>query len=284
MTRFASARIDGRGRAAVIAGETATLLPYEDVGELLRSGPDWQQRAQEAGGESLALADLDFAPVIPAPEKIVCVGLNYRDHAAEAGREIPDYPQLFAKYSSALIGAHDPITLPSVSEKVDWEAELGVVIGRRARHVDESEALSYVAGFTVANDVSVRDWQRRTTQYLQGKTFEGTTPVGPWLTSVEEVGDPGALQISCSLDGETVQDFSTAEMIFKPAQLVAYISQILTLVPGDLIITGTGAGVGALRDPQRFLTASSRLRTTIEGIGTLENLCVAESVRGGEQP
>lgn len=283
VSRFATARRDGGTAAVRVDGDAATVLPYKDVGELLRSGEDWLARATGEDGERLGLGDLDLAAVVPAPEKIVCVGLNYRAHAAEAGREIPDHPQLFAKYALALTGPCDEVLMPAFSDQVDWEAELGVVIGRPTRWVGEADALDYVAGYTVVNDVSVRDWQRRTTQYLQGKIFENSTPAGPWLVATDELGDPGDLAVSCTLDGETMQEFSTADMIFSPAKLVSYLSQILTLMPGDLIVTGTGPGVGAGRRPQRFIAPGSVLRTEIAGIGVLENRCVTdpESVGGG---
>jgi acylpyruvate hydrolase len=281
MARYATVRTDAGNRAARIEGETATVLDHADVGALLGSGADWRERADAAQGEELAVAGLDLAPVVPAPEKIVCVGLNYREHAAEAGKEIPDYPQLFAKYALALTGPRDEVLMPDFSDQVDWEAELGIVIGRPARRVSEEEALSYVAGYTVVNDVSVRDWQRRTTQYLQGKIFEGSTPAGPWLVCGDEVENPSRLDVSCHLDGETVQEFSTSDMVFGPAYLVSYLSQILTLTPGDLIITGTGPGVGGGRRPQRFIPPGATLRTEIAGIGTLENLCVTD--RSGKE-
>lgn len=276
MSRFATARRDGGTVAVRVDGDAATVLPYEDVGELLRSGEDWLSRASAEDGERLGLDGLDLAPVVPAPEKIICVGLNYRAHAEEAGREIPDHPQLFAKYARALTGPRDEVLMPAFSEQVDWEAELGLVVGRPTRHVAEADALSHLAGYTVVNDVSVRDWQRRTTQYLQGKIFEGSTPAGPWLVATDELEDPGDLAVSCSLDGETMQEFSTSDMVFGPAFLVSYLSRILTLTPGDLIITGTGPGVGGGRRPPRFIPPGAELVTAIEGIGELRNRCVTD--------
>lgn len=275
MTRIASVRVDGATRAARVGGEAVILLPFADVGELLSSGEDWLARAESLDEGSLNLDQVEFAPVTVAPGKIICVGLNYRDHAREVKLDLPEYPQFFAKYAGALIGAGDEVRLPRVSEKVDWEAELGVVIGSPARHVTQAEASAHIAGYTVANDVSVRDWQRRTSQFLQGKTFEATTPVGPWMTTADEV-DPANLRIECAVDGETVQDVSTADMIYAPDYLISYLSQIITLMPGDLIITGTGAGAGMARNPRRYLTPGCTLRTSIEGLGTLENPCVPE--------
>lgn len=276
MTRFASVRVDGRGRAARLDGGELTLLPYDDVGALLRSGDDWLERSVSEGVGVVASADADFAPLVINSEKIFAVGLNYGDHAAETGRELPEYPQLFSKFPGVLIGANDEILMPRQSDQVDWEAELGVVIGSPARFVQVSEALRCVAGYTVTNDVSVRDWQRRTSQYLQGKIFERTTPVGPWLVTPDEV-DADNLTITCEVDQEEVQNISTTDMIFTPAFLISYISQIITLNPGDLILTGTGAGVGVTQTPPRFLRPGQRLMTSIEGIGTLENLCVSSN-------
>jgi acylpyruvate hydrolase len=276
MSRFGTARLAAGTAAVRLDGDAVTTLPFEDVGALLRSGEDWLERALATDGESIPLAGLKLATPVTAPEAIVCVGLNYGAHAAEANRDLPEYPQLFAKYTRALTGPHDEIPLPAFSHKVDWEAELAVVIGSPARFVGEAEALDHVAGYTVANDVSVRDWQRRTTQYLQGKTFEHSTPVGPWLVATDELADPGDLAVTCTVDDEVMQQFSTAEMIFTPAKLISYLSRILTLMPGDLLLTGTGPGVGAARDPQRFLASGSVLRTEIATVGTLENRCATD--------
>jgi acylpyruvate hydrolase len=195
----------------------------------------------EADGARRPVADLDFAPVVPNPDKIVCAGLNYRSHILEMGRELPEHPTLFAKYRGALIGANDEITLPAVSDQVDWEAELAVVIGARARHVSIDDAPRAIAGYAVLNDISVRDYQNRTLQWLQGKTFEGTTPVGPWLVTADESPGPDR-EISCEVDGELMQRSDTAELVFPPAALVAYLSSIVTLEPGDIIATGTTGG------------------------------------------
>lgn len=271
-----TARLGNSTRAVRIDGDRVTILPEPDLGTLLAQG-DWRDRATAAGdGEGeLATRDVDFAPPVPNPEKIVCVGLNYRDHAAEAHLDVPNHPMLFAKYARALIGATDDIVKPRASDYLDWEAELGVIIGKPVRDVDEREALEAIAGYTVLNDISMRDWQARTSQFLQGKTFERTTPVGPWLTTGDEVDDARDLRITCEVDGETVQDLSSADMIFAPAQIVSYVSRIITLMPGDLIATGTGAGIGAARTPPRFLQPGSTVITSIEGLGQLQNRCVA---------
>ena len=200
---------------------------------------------------------LDYAPLVPHPEKTVCVGLNYRSHILEMGRELPEHPTLFAKYSSALIGARDDILLPRVSDKVDWEAELAVIIGAPARHVSVEEAGAAIAGYSVCNDVSVRDFQNRTLQWLQGKTFESSTPLGPALVTLDEFDDAAGLEITCSVDGEQVQKALTSDLVFGPAALVSYMSDIFTLMPGDVIATGTPAGVGHARMPPRYLRDGS---------------------------
>ena len=193
------------------------------------------------------------------------------------GDEIPSYPTLFAKFASSLIGAEDDLVLPSVSDAVDWEVELGVVIGRHTRRVGIDEAQEAIAGFTVVNDVSMRDWQKRTTQFLQGKTFDASTPVGPVLVTQNEVGDASDLAVRCEVDGVVMQDGRTSDLLFGSAAIVSYISQFCTLVPGDLVSTGTPAGVGAGRKPPVFLAPGQVMTTTVEGIGSCVNRCVAEA-------
>jgi acylpyruvate hydrolase len=193
------------------------------------------------------------------------------------GRPTAVHPTLFAKYDGSLIGAHDAIRMPAVSDDLDWEAELGVVMGRPARNVTAGEALEYVGGYTVLNDVTVRDWQHRTREFLSGKTFEATTPVGPSLVTPDEL-PPGAsgLTISCSVDGHTMQKSNTADLLFDVAHTIAYVSTIITLLPGDLIATGTPGGVGAGRDPKVFLRPGQELLTVIEGVGELRNTVVKQ--------
>jgi acylpyruvate hydrolase len=205
------------------------------------------------------------------------VGLNYRDHLVETGTPLPTYPTLFSKFTEALIGAHDDIILPSVSDQVDWEVELCVVIGRAARHVSATEALSVIAGYAVANDISVRDYQLRTHNSTQGKTFEHTTPVGPFLVTGDEVDDALDLEVGCEVGGELVQHDRTSELVFSSAELVSYCSDIVTLKPGDLISTGTPGGVGFTRQPPRFLNPGQVVRTFIEGLGECRNACTKEA-------
>jgi acylpyruvate hydrolase len=277
--RLTTVRIDGACRAARLDGDRLTLLPYDDVAAAL-AVPAWRRELAAIDGPSLALEEADLAPVIPRPEKIVGVGLNYPSHAREAKLPVPDYPPLFAKFWRSLIGPNDPIALPANSDAVDWEVELAVVIGSRARHCDEREALDAIAGFTIINDISMRDWQMRTSEFLQGKTFERSAPLGPWLATLDELDDVDALRLTCELDGVVMQEASTAEMIVSPARLVSYISEIVTLVPGDVIATGTPGGVGGAMDPPYFLSHGQTLRSSLEGVGELVNLCVAESDGG----
>jgi acylpyruvate hydrolase len=193
------------------------------------------------------------------------------------GRELPEHPTLFAKFRCTLIGANDEIVLPAVSEKVDWEAELAVIIGRRARHVSEADATGAIAGYAVLNDISARDYQDRTLQWLQGKTFEGTTPLGPWLVTSDEAGGPSR-EITCEVEGETMQKSDTADLVFSPAALVSYISSIVTLEPGDVIATGTPGGVGHARKPPRYLADGETVVTRIAGLGECRNVCRKERI------
>lgn len=260
-------------RAARREGDQLILLDVPDVTQLLQSR-DWRLAAT-ATGDVLDWATADLACVVPMPEKVVCVGLNYHSHAQETGHPVPDHPAIFAKYGRALIGANDDIVLPVNSQKVDWEAELAIVIGHEVRYADEQTARAAIAGYTVANDVSMRDWQVRTSEWLQGKTFESSTPVGPVLVTLDEFEDPDNLHLVAEVDGRQVQEAWTSDLIFGPAAVVSYISQIITLVPGDLILTGTPGGIGARQNPPAFLRPGQVLSTRIDGIGELRNTCVS---------
>jgi acylpyruvate hydrolase len=263
--------------AARHEADELVLLPHPDVGALLASGEDWQQRAAAADGKRVPFEGTSLAPVVPHPNKIVCLGLNYASHIKEMGRPTPAHPTLFAKYDGSLVGAHDDIHMPPVSDDLDWEAELGVVIGRRARHVTRDEALAHVGGYTVVNDVTVRDWQHRTREFLSGKTFEATTPVGPSLVTPDELpAGASGLTVGCSVDGDTMQKSNTSDLLFDVATTIAYLSTIITLLPGDLIATGTPGGVGAGRDPKVFLRPGQQLVTFVEGVGELRNTVVKD--------
>jgi len=207
---------------------------------------------------------------IPRPGKIVCVGLNYRDHAEEQGAELPEAPLLFAKFTTSLIGPGDAIVIPPVVTKCDYEAELGVVLGATVRNVSKENALEAVAGYVVANDVSARDLQFADGQWTRGKSPDTFCPVGP-LVPAAEVPDPHALRIRAILNGETMQDSTTANLIFGIDEVISYASQTSTLEAGDLILTGTPAGVGVFRDPQRLLRPGDEITIEIDGVGTLTN-------------
>jgi acylpyruvate hydrolase len=259
-----------------IDGDEAVEIGPGDVGTLL-SHPQWQSEAVGARGTTHAVGTLDYAPLVTRPQKIICVGLNYRSHILEMGRELPQHPTLFAKFSSALVGARDDIVLPAASSRVDWEAELAVVIGSPARHMTPEAAPAAIAGYSVLNDVSARDWQNRTLQWLQGKTFESTTPLGPELVTADDDRLPcDGYELVCDVDGELVQKANTADLVFSPAALVSYISTILTLEPGDVIATGTPGGVGHARTPPRYLRDGSLVVTRIDGIGECRNRCRQE--------
>jgi acylpyruvate hydrolase len=272
--RLVTFRTDVGTRAGRVEGDDVVELDFDDVGALLGSG-EWRRAAAGAGARR-PLASLRLAPVVVRPPAIVCVGLNYAAHAAESGNETPSYPTLFAKFTSSLVGAHDDIVLPAVSSSVDWEVELAFVVGGRGRNLSEADALRAIAGYTVANDVSMRDWQSRTSQFLQGKAFEACTPVGPALVTPDDLpgGSAEDLRLTCEVDGIAMQDSRTSDLIFGVGAVAAYISQIMSLEPGMLVLTGTPSGVGAARKPPAFLRDGQVVRTTIEGIGVLENHCV----------
>ena len=278
--RLVTIRTGSGTRAGRVDGDRVVELDAPDVGGLL-ARPDWAELAAAGAGPSHALADADLAPVVPFPSKIICLGLNYASHIKEMGHDLPEYPTLFAKFPGTLIGARDPIQLPRVSEQVDWEVELGVVIGRRARDLSVEQAPAAIAGYTVVNDVSVRDYQRRSSQFLSGKMFERTTPVGPAVVTPDELPDRGAdLVVRCEVDGQVMQESRTSDLLFGPAEIISYVSEIITLEPGDLIATGTPAGVGAARTPPVWLRAGQVVRTVVEGVGECVNRCQPSPASG----
>ena len=269
-------RVDGSGEPDDAVVEI-DIDGAPDVGALLAID-GWQQAAASADGQTHRLGDLDLAPVVPAPQKVLCVGLNYRNHILEMGRDLPEYPTLFAKFATTLTGPYDDIAAPVEDEALDWEGELTIVIGRPCRRVDEQQAAGSIAGYTVANDISMRTWQFRTKEWLQGKMWEASTPVGPMLVTADE-WQPGPA-VSTTVSGEKMQDAPTSDLLFGPAFLVSYISTMITLQPGDLILTGTPGGVGRARKPERYLAAGDLVETTIEGLGTLHNKVVADTSTG----
>jgi 2-keto-4-pentenoate hydratase/2-oxohepta-3-ene-1,7-dioic acid hydratase in catechol pathway len=254
---------------------TDPALP-ESVRQLLAS-PTELRRAAEVAKQPHAVrhpaGTVKLLPPIPDPQKIVCLGLNYSDHARETNAKIPQDPILFSKYATALIGPGEPIVLPAISNEVDFEAELVIVIGKRGRHLTPAAALQHVAGYTVGHDVSARDWQLKKDgkQWMVGKTFDTFAPCGPVLVTADEVPDPHALPIRLLLNGQVMQDSNTRQMIFGVGQIVSHLSKIFTIEPGDLVYTGTPPGVGVARKPPVYLKAGDVVEIVIEGLGTLRN-------------
>jgi acylpyruvate hydrolase len=275
--RFATIRTADGTTAARLDNETLIPLAAQSVGELLTvTGGNLSLAQDRPGAQGVPVPEADFAPVVPLPSKIICVGLNYRTHIAETGREMPEYPTLFTKYPEALLGPGDDLVIPAVSERVDWEVELGVIVGTPVRRATAAQAKAAIAGYTVTNDISMRDWQRRTLQWWAGKNFERSTPAGPYLVTPDEVDHASDLEVRCEIDGEIMQQSRTADLLFSPADILAYASQIVTLNPGDLILTGTPGGVGDARKPPVYLKPGNVLRTFIEDLGECVNTCVAD--------
>lgn len=272
--KLATLRTPHGHRVVRIDGDTAVELDPahgHTVGELLARG-DWRAVAAAATGPEHEWGDLDLAPLVPAPSKIVCVGLNYRTHILEMGRELPAYPTLFAKYADTLTGPYDDIEAPAEDEQLDWEAELAVVIGAEVHRVDEGAAAAAIAGFTVANDVSMRGFQFRTKEWLQGKMWGRSTPLGPVLVTADEWQPSG--RIWTTVNGEKMQEAATDDLVHGPSALVSYISSLITLRPGDVILTGTPGGVGHARKPARYLRPGDVVEIGIDGIGELRNTIV----------
>jgi 2-keto-4-pentenoate hydratase/2-oxohepta-3-ene-1,7-dioic acid hydratase in catechol pathway len=286
--RLATIKTDKGPRAAVLHNDAYVDLNATDpalpasIRQLLEAGAgalDAAARAaRRADAVRLDAAKTKLLPPVPDPKKIVCLGLNYRDHAAETGAQIPREPVLFSKYATALVGHEDEIVLPSVSQEVDYEAELVIVVGRRGRHLSADDAVNYVAGYTVGHDVSARDWQLKKDQrqWMVGKTFDTFAPTGPWLVTAEEVPNPHKLPIRLRLNGQVMQDSNTSQMVFQVGTVLAYLSQVFTLEPGDLVFTGTPPGVGIARKPPVYLKPGDVVEVEIEGIGLLRNRCVKE--------
>ena len=253
-----------------------------DMIEFLTGGDNMMARARDAlaGLQPQHLIPADQAKLtapIPRPGKIICVGLNYRDHAEEGGRSIPDYPDIFSKFTNTVIGHLDPIVIPRATSRVDYEVELAVVIGEKGRYIAEADASEHIAGYMVFNDVSARDYQRRVSQWTTGKVFDTFAPMGPALVTKDEVPDPGNLEIYLTLNGQEMQHSNTRNLIFSVPFLIHYLSEVMTLEPGDVISTGTPAGVGGFRNPPVYLKPGDEVVLTVEGVGTLINTVVAEA-------
>jgi acylpyruvate hydrolase len=269
--------LEGHTRAVRVDDEQLVDLGTADLGDFLAT-TGWEELATAATEPVSQVRGAAFAPVVPGPGKIICVGLNYRNHILEMGRDLPEYPTLFSKYADTLVGANDDIVRPSETSEFDWECELAVVIGKSVRRARGADAERAIAGFSVLNDVTCRDWQFRTREWLQGKNWEATTPLGPYLVTPDELpgGVRPTLEISTKIDGETVQKDHTGDLLFDPVALVEYVSTMVTLRPGDVIATGTPGGVGHARKPARYLQVGQQLTTEVSGLGRCKNMVVAD--------
>jgi 2-keto-4-pentenoate hydratase/2-oxohepta-3-ene-1,7-dioic acid hydratase in catechol pathway len=258
--------------APIAAEAGVTLRQALDRGSLGRIAK-WAATQQP----TVKLEGVKFLPAVPDPRKIFCVGINYRSHVEEAGREIPSHPMIFTRFADSQAAHLQPIVRPRVSEKLDFEGELAIIIGKPARHVKAADALNYVAGYSCYNDGSVRDWQKHTIQFTPGKNFPSTGGFGPWMVTTDEIPDPSKLTLTTRLNGQVVQHARTDDLIFGAGALIEYISTFTVLYPGDVIITGTTGGVGAFRQPPLWMQPGDVVEVEISGIGTLNNIIVAEA-------
>ena len=272
--RFASCAQGDRRFAAVVDGDV--VRPLRGIAELGAGTPAALLADPPVGDEVLPLADVRLRPVVPRPGKIVCMGLNYREHVDEGAYDVPDFPVLFSKFAETLVAPGGPIVLPPEASDPDYEVELALVVGRPARRVAGAEALAAVAGYTVANDVTMRDYQYRTHQWLPGKNWADSTPLGPYLVTPDEVGDPHALDVCLELNGERMQTGNTRQFIFDIPAILAAITEFVPLAPGDVVLTGTPSGVGYRREPRVRLQDGDHVVAAVERVGRLENRVVAE--------
>jgi len=284
--KFVTFRRSGAApQAGVLLDETVVSLSpagFVDMLAVLASGAEGRARidsfvAQPPAGCEFPLASVHLLAPVLRPPKLICLGLNYRDHIAEAKRDIPTVPVIFTKFPNCVIGPGEAIVLPKNSAKPDYEAEFAFVIGPGGRHIAAEDWQRHVFGYTIFNDVSARDVQSATSQWTMGKSFDTFAPMGPYLTSADEIADPHALDLSLSIAGEVLQHSNTRELIFRVPELVAYVSSIVTLEPGDVVATGTPGGVGFARRPPRYLKAGDEVVIRIEGLGELHNPVIAEA-------
>ena len=283
--RFVTFEIQGHAHAGAVTGDSVIDLSsagFLTLQDLIRHGsvahPAIDKLIENPPqAAKLPLDKVKLLAPIPRPNKLICVGLNYLDHAKETGAEVPKVPTIFNKFATAVIGPGENVVLPKVSKAPDYEAELAFVIGVGGRHIAAEDWSKHVFGYTIVNDVSARDYQRATTQWLMGKTFDTFAPIGPWIVTADEIPDPHALDIQLEINGEVLQDSNTRELIFKVPELIAFLSSVFTLEPGDIVSTGTPAGVGFTRKPPRFLRPGEEMVVRIEGIGELRNPIVAEA-------
>ena len=274
--RLATVLLDGTPTPGLLSPDHSAIFPLEawpDTVAFLASGAHAPERSQDPA--NYVAFERILAP-IAHPPKLLCIGLNYRDHAIESNMELPKTPVVFTKFSNSIVGPGDTVVLPAASAQPDYEAELAIVIGKRGRNIAATDWREYVFGYTIINDVSARDIQLATSQWSLGKSFDTFCPMGPAIVSLDEIGDPHALSIQLSIDGVLLQDSNTDQLVFDTSYLVAYLSSIMTLTPGDIISTGTPAGVGLGRTPKRWIQPGETMSITIQNIGTLTNPTAAE--------
>jgi len=281
--RLASYRIGGTASFGVVVASGIIDLGRRlegrctDLRDFLMLGdPSVARESSMQGQIDYEVSEISWLPVIPVPSQILCVGLNYRAHAAEIGRKMEAHPVIFLRVAASQVGHMAPIIRPKVSSELDYEGELAVIIGRRGRHIVRTEAFGHIAGYSIYNDASLRDWQRHTHQYTPGKNFPGTGAFGPWIVTADEIPEPSALEISTRLNGRTVQHAPLTDLIFPIDEIVSYLSSFTELLPGDVILTGTPAGVGSMRKPPLWLKPGDTVEVEISRIGTLRNPVIQE--------
>jgi 2-keto-4-pentenoate hydratase/2-oxohepta-3-ene-1,7-dioic acid hydratase in catechol pathway len=283
--KFVTFQHDGHQHAGVISGDDVISLKaagLPDMISILQGGPEVFKRveveiAKPPADSVFPLSSVKLCAPIPKPTKIICVGLNYRDHAIESKMEIPTRPTIFSKYNNTVIGPGDEIIIPKNTEKPDYEAEFAFVIGKGGRHIKAADWQDHVFGYMNLNDVSARDVQLAVSQWMMGKTFDTFAPMGPWLVTADEIADPHNLNISLTMNGETLQDSNTRELIFKIPELIEFLSSIMTLEAGDIVSTGTPSGVGFSYKPPKWLKPGDEIVIKVEGLGELKNTCIAEA-------
>jgi 2-keto-4-pentenoate hydratase/2-oxohepta-3-ene-1,7-dioic acid hydratase in catechol pathway len=272
---------DGRERTGIVVDEGIVELTdiAPDMIALITNWPPLKGQITRRAGEEkahYALKDVQLLAPVPQPQKVMAIGLNYADHIAESGAQTPEKQIWFAKLGNAVNGPYDPIQIPKASNMIDWEAEMVFVIGKRCRHVPKEKAHEVIFGYACGNDISVRDWQFHTAQWLIGKSFDTHAPIGPWVVTADEIGDPHALGIRCIVNGQIKQNSNTRNLVFNCFDQIAYLSQAMTLNPGDMVFTGTPGGVGQSMKPPQFLKAGDTVRIEIDKIGALEARMVPE--------
>jgi len=280
--KLVSFRVDGRASYGVVKGGGIVDAGLRlgagapDLKSAIAGGLDQLKPMAEAAPD-YRLDAVELLPVIPNPDKILCIGINYLTHVKETGRPLPDYPMIFTRFANSQVGHGQPMARPLESERFDYEGELALVIGKAGRRIPPERALEHIAGYACYNDGSIRDWQRHTVQYTPGKNFEASGAFGPWLVTADELPDPAALTLTTRLNGQVMQQAPTSDLIFDIPALIAYISKFTTLVPGDVISTGTTGGVGAFREPPVWMKGGDVVEIEISGIGVLRNPIIDET-------